>query len=245
MFIFASKQDDNNNGMRQQPAQPSSRRPVHRYARSSTASSVTQMLSDSCSNLLQRITNRVRGESFARPAPSSADSPRRRARNETLPANAVRNKLEEKYSSVLKLERKPSFVAATHRKVLEQPALKERDENNSPTLEPKTGTSIASLEAALWYFWPKRLIPTSAPKEKRRRSRERREKRQNWAGIITIGADRPRTSTEVFVGFFFCEKQSLPSFFFQKSGFSFCLKNCKKINCWFQEFVNKIFRGPW
>ncbi|XP_078033494.1 CDC like kinase darkener of apricot [Augochlora pura] len=56
MFIFASR--DNVSSTRQGSA---SRR--NRYARSSTTTSVTQMLSDSCSSLLQRLTTRVRGAS--------------------------------------------------------------------------------------------------------------------------------------------------------------------------------------
>lgn len=58
----------------------------HRYARSSTASSVTQLLSESCSSLLQRLTTRVRGPSAA------VDTS----------LGTTRSRLEDKYSAVLK-----------------------------------------------------------------------------------------------------------------------------------------------
>ncbi|XP_066595740.1 dual specificity protein kinase CLK1 isoform X2 [Prorops nasuta] len=76
MFIFAPR--DSTSTSRQGSA---SRR--SRYARSSTTTSVTQLLSDSCSNLLQRLTTRVRG-------PSSS--------NET---GSSRRRFEDKYYSIL------------------------------------------------------------------------------------------------------------------------------------------------
>ena len=79
MFIFASSresmQPQEHRRQQQQQQQtstsnPSSRRASgnHRYTRSSTTS-VTQLLSDSCSNLLQRLTNRVRGPSSSNERP--------------------------------------------------------------------------------------------------------------------------------------------------------------------------------
>nr|CAD7453096.1 unnamed protein product [Timema tahoe] len=64
----------------------------HRYARSSTTTSVTQMLSESCSSLLQRIATRVRGPSAA---------------VETAQLGVTRSRLEDKYSAVLDRRRDP------------------------------------------------------------------------------------------------------------------------------------------
>ncbi|KAJ8893843.1 hypothetical protein PR048_006444 [Dryococelus australis] len=61
-----------------------------RYARSSTT--VTQMLSESCSSLLHRIATRVRGPSAA---------------IETGALGATRSRLEDKYSAVLDRRREP------------------------------------------------------------------------------------------------------------------------------------------
>ncbi|XP_012260491.2 dual specificity protein kinase CLK3 isoform X1 [Athalia rosae] len=67
----------------------------NRYSRSSTTS-VTQLLSDSCSSLLQRLTTRVRGPSTTVDRSSSSN---------IIPAvvslGSTRSRLEDKYSSVL------------------------------------------------------------------------------------------------------------------------------------------------
>ncbi|XP_014236564.1 probable serine/threonine-protein kinase dyrk2 isoform X1 [Trichogramma pretiosum] len=66
MFIFASSRDNMQSPQQSQPQQQQQqqarRNGNNRYTRSSTTS-MTQLLSDSCSNLLHRITNRVRGPS--------------------------------------------------------------------------------------------------------------------------------------------------------------------------------------
>ncbi|XP_076758877.1 CDC like kinase darkener of apricot isoform X2 [Xylocopa sonorina] len=92
MFIFAPR--DNMSTSRQDSTGRRSR-----YARSSTTTSVTQLLSDSCSNLLQRLTTRVRGMStvndnavhktVTRPSPVVSQ------------LNSARSRLEDKYSAIL------------------------------------------------------------------------------------------------------------------------------------------------
>lgn len=154
MFMFASSSSRDS----MQPTSTSRRGQQNRYTRSSTTS-VTQLLSDSCSNLLQRLTSRVRGPTAERAAPlstSSASTPvsprvqqrryqpaaatatgRNRQRTEdsslTSMLGSARSRLEEKYSSIL--ERKPSF-------------LRHRDREHSPfvrddrTLEPSSRRSV-------------------------------------------------------------------------------------------------------
>ena len=69
----------------------------HRYSRSTTAS-VTQLLSESCSSLLQRITTRVRGTSTtADNIGASASS----TSSAVLGLGITRCRLEDKYSAVL------------------------------------------------------------------------------------------------------------------------------------------------
>ncbi|XP_049952555.1 dual specificity protein kinase CLK2 isoform X1 [Schistocerca serialis cubense] len=94
----------------------------HRYARSSTASSVTQLLSESCSSLLQRLTTRVRGPSSTADcqpqpqSPSSVTTPgtssaaaatttTAAAAAATFGLGTTRSRLEDKYSAVLKQRR--------------------------------------------------------------------------------------------------------------------------------------------
>lgn len=87
MFIFGSR--DSMSSTRQ-----GSTNRRNRYTRSSTTS-VTQLLSDSCSSLLQRLTTRVRGPS------STAD--RSTIRRSPIANNLglTRSRLEDKYSSIL------------------------------------------------------------------------------------------------------------------------------------------------
>nr|KAF7432021.1 hypothetical protein H0235_004945 [Vespula pensylvanica] len=68
-----------------------------RYARSSTTTSVTQLLTDSCSNLLQRLTTRVRGTSTA----NDRSIGTRRSPNAGNYLSSARTRLEDKYSSIL------------------------------------------------------------------------------------------------------------------------------------------------
>lgn len=92
MFIFASR--DNMSTARQDAAAAASTPRRNRYTRSST--SVTQLLSDSCSSLLQRLTTRVRGPSTATEnLNSERKTPilNRRA--------STRSRFEDKYTAIL------------------------------------------------------------------------------------------------------------------------------------------------
>ncbi|XP_076650710.1 CDC like kinase darkener of apricot isoform X1 [Halictus rubicundus] len=92
MFIFAPR--DNMSTTRQGSA---SRR--NRYARSSTTTSVTQMLSDSCSSLLQRLTTRVRGTSTINDNVAGKPAARR------SPNNARSSRFDEDYLSYARKKR--------------------------------------------------------------------------------------------------------------------------------------------
>ncbi|XP_018342413.1 PREDICTED: probable serine/threonine-protein kinase clkA isoform X1 [Trachymyrmex septentrionalis] len=70
-----------------------------RFARSSTTTSVTQMLSDSCTSLLQKLTTRVRGTSALNDGDVGPTSRRRSPVVGRL--GATRSRLENKYSTVL------------------------------------------------------------------------------------------------------------------------------------------------
>lgn len=81
----------------------------NRYARSSTIS-VTQMLTDSCSSLLQRLTTRVRGPSQTattehhhhhQPSTSSTAPLTATSQVESSFLGSTRSRLEDKYSAVL------------------------------------------------------------------------------------------------------------------------------------------------
>ncbi|XP_015180972.1 PREDICTED: dual specificity protein kinase CLK3 isoform X2 [Polistes dominula] len=92
MFIFAQR-----DGMSANSRQGSTSR-RNRYARSSTTTSVTQLLTDSCSNLLQRLTTRVRGTSTAN---DRSIGTRRSPINASNYLSNARTRLEDKYSSIL------------------------------------------------------------------------------------------------------------------------------------------------
>ncbi|XP_016838204.1 probable dual specificity protein kinase madd-3 isoform X2 [Nasonia vitripennis] len=197
MFMFASSNASSRDSM--QPTPTSRRGQQNRYTRSSTTS-VTQLLSDSCSNLLQRLTSRVRGPTAERAAPlsttssstpvspraqqrryqpaasSAATTGRSRQKTEdsslTSMLGSARSRLEEKYSSIL--ERKPSF-------------LRHRDRELSPfvredrTLEPSARRSVLKSpsstillsEKAYPYVSPVRREKTPCGHE-RRAQRSRR-----------------------------------------------------------------------
>ncbi|XP_063243448.1 uncharacterized protein LOC134542826 isoform X2 [Bacillus rossius redtenbacheri] len=87
-----------------------------RYSRSSTT--VTQMLSDSCSSLLHRIATRVRGPSAA-------------AENGAL--GATRSRLEDKYSAVL--DRRREEPAAPRRRHRDHDHDRERDDSYASAIE--------------------------------------------------------------------------------------------------------------
>ncbi|XP_076395090.1 CDC like kinase darkener of apricot isoform X2 [Megachile rotundata] len=97
MFIFAPR--DNMSTSRQGST---SRR--NRYARSSTTTSVTQMLSDSCSSLLQRLTTKVRGTSTLNDNVGSS-----------INLANTKSRIEDKYSTILdKYSRKKRHERAEH-----------------------------------------------------------------------------------------------------------------------------------
>lgn len=71
-----------------------------RFARSSTTTSVTQMLSDSCTSLLQKLTTRVRGTSALNDRGIGATTARRSPVVGTR-LGSTRSRLEDKYSTIL------------------------------------------------------------------------------------------------------------------------------------------------
>lgn len=72
----------------------------HRYSRSTTAS-VTQLLTESCSSLLQRITTRVRGTSTTADNIAASASSSSSTSSAALGLGITRCRLEDKYSAVL------------------------------------------------------------------------------------------------------------------------------------------------
>ncbi|XP_011688112.1 PREDICTED: probable serine/threonine-protein kinase clkA isoform X2 [Wasmannia auropunctata] len=70
-----------------------------RFARSSTTTSVTQMLSDSCTSLLQKLTTRVRGTSALNDRDVGATAARRSPIVGRL--GSTRSRLEDKYGTIL------------------------------------------------------------------------------------------------------------------------------------------------
>lgn len=159
MFIFAPR--DNMSTSRQDSA---GRR--NRYARSSTTTSVTQLLSDSCSSLLQRLTTRVRGTSTMND--NMVNKPTIITRHSPIvnQLNSARARIEDKYCTILdKYSRKKH---ADRPSVDYGPRTRERDtyfrREDSPfvrdekTLEPsmtrtviKSPTSVVLSEKAYPY----------------------------------------------------------------------------------------------
>ncbi|XP_014478973.1 PREDICTED: dual specificity protein kinase CLK4 isoform X2 [Dinoponera quadriceps] len=92
MFIFAPRDTMSTS------RQGSTSRPRSRYARSSTTTSVTQMLSDSCTSLLQKLTTRVRGTSTLNDHGVMGGG--RRSPNIGR-LGSTRSRLEDKYSTIL------------------------------------------------------------------------------------------------------------------------------------------------
>ncbi|XP_020291528.1 probable serine/threonine-protein kinase clkA isoform X1 [Pseudomyrmex gracilis] len=170
MFIFTPR--DNMSTSRQGST---SRR--NRYARSSTTTSVTQMLSESCSSLLQKLATRVRGTSTLNDRGNTAA---RRSPNLGRLGN-TRSRLEDKYSTIL-----DKYSSKRHGDDLERDnriysRKQERDQHNycnrdnSPfvrddkTLEPsmtrtviKSPTSVILTEKAYPY------VTSAISKEPRR-----------------------------------------------------------------------------
>lgn len=123
----------------------------HRYSRSTTAS-VTQLLSESCSSLLQRITTRVRGTSSAADnitasAPSTTSSA-------VLGLGITRSRLEDKYSAVLDKYGRRRGDAGTRRGGTESRRVEresERDVSKSPPPLTKSATTASVVLAEKAY----------------------------------------------------------------------------------------------
>lgn len=125
----------------------------HRYARSSTASSVTQLLSESCSSLLQRLTTRVRGPSSTADCQTQPQSPpcvttpgtssatataaAATAAAATFGLGSTRSRLEDKYSAVLK-QRRPE---RDKERVREKGDRDDRESERLPLLQ-KSSTNV-------------------------------------------------------------------------------------------------------
>lgn len=92
MFIFAPRDT-------MSTSRPEGSRARNRYARSSTTTSVTQMLSDSCTSLLQKLTTRVRGTSTLNDRGVGGGAGRRSPNVGRL--GNTRSRLENKYSTIL------------------------------------------------------------------------------------------------------------------------------------------------
>ncbi|XP_017796330.1 PREDICTED: dual specificity tyrosine-phosphorylation-regulated kinase 2 isoform X1 [Habropoda laboriosa] len=160
MFIFAPR--DNMSTSRQGSA---SRR--NRYARSSTTTSVTQLLSDSCSSLLQRLTTRVRGMSTANDNVGNKTPVTRRSPIAGQ-LNTARARLEDKYCTILdkyskKKHHEHNHTSVDYRRAHEREHSYYRREDSpfvreEKTLEPsmtrtiiKSPTSVVLSEKAYPY----------------------------------------------------------------------------------------------
>ncbi|XP_043525019.1 uncharacterized protein LOC122536603 [Frieseomelitta varia] len=163
MFIFAPR--DNMSTSRQDSTGRRSR-----YARSSTTTSVTQLLSDSCSNLLQRLTTRVRGMSTVNDNVSNNKPVARRSPIVTQ-LNSARARIEDKYSAILDKYSRKKHQDRADRPSVDYRRTRERDRDHayfrredSPfvrdekTLEPsmsrtviKSPTSVILSEKAYPY----------------------------------------------------------------------------------------------
>lgn len=123
----------------------------HRYSRSTT-SSVTQLLSESCSSLLHRITTRVRGTSttadnITASTPSSTSSA-------VLGLGITRSRLEDKYSSVLDKYGRRRGDAGTRRGGTESRRVEkesEREVSKSPPPLTKSATTANMILAEKSY----------------------------------------------------------------------------------------------
>lgn len=163
MFIFAPR--DNMSTSRQDST---SRR--NRYARSST--SVTQLLSDSCTSLLQKLTTRVRGTSNLNDRGTGTTAGDRRSPNINRLGSTTRSRLEEKYSTILDKYSSKKRADDSERNTHGYPQKQERNHSyycrdNSPfvrddkTLEPsvtrtiiKSPTNVILSEKAYPYVSP-------------------------------------------------------------------------------------------
>ncbi|XP_032687860.1 uncharacterized protein LOC116852012 isoform X2 [Odontomachus brunneus] len=142
MFIFAPR--DTMSTSRQDS------RARNRYARSST--SVTQMLSDSCTSLLQKLTTRVRGTSTLNDCSVGGATSRRSPNIGRL--GSTRSRLEDKYSTILdkyagkRHANDSERISRTYSRKQEQRDHSYYHRDNSPfvrddkTLEPSVTRSI-------------------------------------------------------------------------------------------------------
>jgi len=134
----------------------------HRYSRSTTAS-VTQLLTESCSSLLQRITTRVRGTS------TTADNVTASASSSSTSSAALglgitRCRLEDKYSAVLDKYVRRREDAGTHRVGTESQRVEtgpEQQASKSPLPLTKSATtaSVVLAEKAYPYVSKSSAIP--------------------------------------------------------------------------------------
>lgn len=130
----------------------------HRYSRATTAS-VTQLLSESCSSLLQRITTRVRGTSAA--TDITASTPTSSA---ALGLGTTRSRLEDKYSAVLDKYGRRREGAGTRRGGTESRRVEtgsEQEVSKSPLPLTKSATtaSVVLAEKAYPYVSKSSVAP--------------------------------------------------------------------------------------
>lgn len=133
-----------------------------RYSRSTTAS-VTQLLTESCSSLLQRITTRVRGTSntadnVTASASSSSTS------SAALGLGVTRCRLEDKYSAVLDKYIRRREDAGTHRVGTESQRVETGSEQQAsksplPLTKSATTASVVLAEKAYPYVSKSSAIP--------------------------------------------------------------------------------------
>lgn len=132
----------------------------HRYSRSTTAS-VTQLLSESCSSLLQRITTRVRGTSTtADNIGASASS----TSSAVLGLGITRCRLEDKYSAVLDKYGRRREDAGGHRGGTESQRVEtgteqEVAESPLPLTRSATTASVVLAEKAYPYVTKSSAAP--------------------------------------------------------------------------------------
>jgi len=115
----------------------------HRYTRSTTAS-VAQLLTESCSSLLQRITTRVRGTSTA--ADNVTVSASSSTSSASLGLGITRSRLEDKYSTVLDKYVRRREDAGTHRVGTESQRVEagsEQQASKSPLPLTKSATTAS------------------------------------------------------------------------------------------------------
>ncbi|XP_023726092.1 dual specificity protein kinase CLK2 isoform X2 [Cryptotermes secundus] len=134
----------------------------HRYSRSTTAS-VTQLLSESCSSLLQRITTRVRGTSAATDN-ITASTPASSAFSAALGLGTTRSRLEDKYSAVLdkygrRREGAGNRRGATESQRVETGSEQEVSKSPVPLTKSATTANVVLAEKAYPYVSKSSVAP--------------------------------------------------------------------------------------